>query len=312
MRIRSHVPVAALFMAFALSACGAKIVKNAPPPPTDRVLAEAASPQANAQLTWVLVSESPGSWAEEAVWDEYLVRVRNTGTAPITITGAVLEDSSGTPATPLDSRKELVKGSKQMARRYRDQDVTVYTGLGGAGMGTLGLASTASGTAYLSTLSMGLFGGASSSSLAFGTAFGLMATGPVLGTIGIVRASRARRMDKRIKTRATPLPVIVAPGEAVMLDLFFPISPAPNALTIGYRAGDVEERVVIDTRQALAGLHLPLPEGAVAAVPVRATTQTAATAAAMPVAPAASASGAAANAEASKAEAPKTGASSPS
>lgn len=311
MRIRSRVPAVALFMAFALSACGAKIVKDAPPPPTDRVLTEAASPQANAQLTWVLVSESPGSWAEEAVWDEYLVRVRNTGAAPITITGAVLEDSSGTPATPLASRKELVKGSKQMARRYKDQGMTVYTGLGGAGMGTLGVASTAGGVAYASTLSLGIMGGASSSSLAIGSALGLVVTGPVLGTIGIVRASRARRMDKRIRARATPLPVTVAPGEAVMLDLFFPISPAPNALTIGYRAGDAEERVVIDTRQALAGLHLPVPEGAVAAVPVQATTQTVATAAATPEPRAASASGAAANAEASKAEAPKAGASSP-
>ncbi|KQY50476.1 hypothetical protein ASD14_12250 [Lysobacter sp. Root494] len=294
-------------MALALSACGAKIAKDAPPPPTDRVLAEAASPQANAQLTWVLVSESPGSWAEEAVWDEYLVRVRNTSTAPISITGAVLEDSSGTPATPLASRKELIKGSKQMARRYKDQGVTVYTGLGGAGMGTLGAASTAGGVAYASTLSLGLMGGASSSSLAFGAAFGLIATGPVLGTVGIVRSVRASKMNKRIQARATPLPVTVAPGAAVMLDLFFPISPAPNALTVGYRAGDAEERVVIDTRQALAGLHLPLPEGAVAAAPVPVTTQAVASAAAMPEAPA----GAAASAEASQAEAPKAGASSP-
>src|SRR5687768_5903373 len=125
MRLRLHVPAAALFMALALSACGAKIVKDAPPPPTDRVLAEAASPQANVQLTWVLVSEGPGSWAEEAVWDEYLVRVRNTGTAPISVTGAVLEDSSGMPATPLDSRKALIQASKHVAQRYKDRGVPI-------------------------------------------------------------------------------------------------------------------------------------------------------------------------------------------
>jgi len=260
MNIRLHGAV--LLMALALSACGAKIVKNAPPPPTDRVVAEASSPHLQAQLTWVLVSESPGSWAEEAVWDEYLVRVRNISSLPVEISGVVVEDSSGQVAMTMDTRSALIKASKQTAKRYKEQGVAVYTGLGGAGMTALGMGSTVAGLAYGSTLSLGIMGGASSSSAALGTAAGLMVTGPVLGTVGVVRAVRAHKMDKRIRARHTPLPVTLAPGEEKMLDLFYPIMPSPNTVAITYRQGGAENRIEIDTRQALLGLHLPPAEPA--------------------------------------------------
>ena len=259
----------ALLLALGLSACGAKIVKNAPPPPTDRVVAEAASPQLQAQLTWVLVSEGPGSWAEEAVWDEYLVRVRNVSSQPLEITGVEAEDSLGAVATTMATRGELVKASRQTARRYKDQGVSVYAGMGGARMGALGLGSTVAGAAYASTLSVGFLGGASSSSLALGTAAGLMVAGPVLGTMGVVRAVRARKMDKRIQARRTPLPITLAPGEERMLDLFFPITPAPTRIAIAYRQDGADEVLAIDTREALAGLHLP-PTASVAEQPAAA------------------------------------------
>lgn len=252
MSIRLHATV--LLMALLLSACGAKIVKDAPPPPMDRVIAEAASPHARAQVAWVLVSEGPGSWAEEAVWDEYLIRVRNTSAAPLEVVGAVVQDSSGHDAAPLASRKELIQASKATARRYKEQGVSVYAGLGGASMVKLGAGSVAAGIAYPSLVA--------GSWTTVGVTLGLVVTGPVLGTIGFVRASRARKMDKRIHARQTPLPLTIPPGEEVVLDLFFPIMPAPNSVTIGYRQDGVENAVAIDTRQALAGLHLPPPDAA--------------------------------------------------
>ncbi|MFC5576899.1 hypothetical protein ACFPOA_02585 [Lysobacter niabensis] len=255
MNFRMHGAV--LLMALALSACGAKIVKNAPPPPVDRIVAEAGSPHMQAQLTWVLVSEGPGSWAEEAVWDEYLIRVRNTSSVPVEINSVVVEDSSGQAAVTMDSRSALIQASKQTAKRYKEQGISVYTGLGSAGMTALGVGSTVAGMAYGSTLALGFAGGASSSSLALGTAFGLVVTGPVLGTIGVVRATRAHKMNKRIQARNTPLPLALAPGEERMLDVFFPITPAPNRVSISYRQDDAEHRIDIDTRRALAGLHLP-------------------------------------------------------
>ena len=272
MKIRLHATV--LSMALALSACGAKIVKDAPPPPVDQVLAEAASPHLQAQLAWVLVSEGPGAWAEEAVWDEYLVRVRNTSTAPVDIAAVMLEDSLGHGVGTLDSRGDLIRASKQTARRYKAQGLAVHAGMGGAGMGALGVATTAAGVAYAGTLSLGLWGGVASSSAALSAAAGLLVGGPVIGTVGIVRAVRARKMDNRIQARRTPLPVTLAPGEERVLDLFFPITPAPGKVSIVYRQAGAEHHAEIDTRQALAGLHLPAPAAnAVAPAPSAAVTE---------------------------------------
>jgi len=271
MKFRLHVAV--LLMALTLSACGAKIVKNAPPPPADQVLAEAGTPHLQAQLTWVLVSEGPGAWAEEAVWDEYLVRVHNTSLAPVEISTVVVEDSLGHATATLESRPDLIRASKQTAKRYKAQGVSVYAGMGGASMGALGLASTAAGVAYASTLSLGLMGSAASSSAAIGAAAGLMVVGPVLGSIGIVRAVRAHKMDNRIHARRTALPATVEPGAEMLLDLFFPITPGPNKLSITYRQAGAEYRAEIDTRQALAGLHLP-PPALGAAAPAASTVAT--------------------------------------
>lgn len=255
MRIRLLCTV---MLALGLSACGAKIVKHAPPPPLDRTLAESSSPQLSANLAWITVSEGPGAWVEEAAWDEYFVRVRNTAAVPLTITGVEVEDSRGTVTGAMDTRPDLIKGSRETAKRYKDAGMKVYTGLGGGTLSSLGAASGVAGVAYGSTLSgVGLFGTAGSSSAALGTAAGLMIAAPVLGTMGVVRAVRARKVDRQIRQRSTDLPLTLAPGSEATLDLFYPVAPAPRSVTIAYSDGTTPQRLQIDTHEALAGLHLP-------------------------------------------------------
>lgn len=246
----------AVMLALGLSACGAKIVKHAPPPPLDQTLAESTSPQLTAKLVWITVSEGKGAWVEEAAWDEYFVRVHNTSAVPLEITGVEVEDSRGTVVGAMGTRSELIKGSRATAKRYKDAGVKIYTGLGGGTLTALGAGSGAAGVAYASTLSLGFLGGGSSSA-ALGTAAGLMVAAPVLGTMGVVRAVRARKVDRQIRQRSTDLPLTLAAGSEATLDLFYPIAPAPNAVTIAYRDGTAENRLQIDTRQPLAGLHLP-------------------------------------------------------
>jgi hypothetical protein len=90
-----------------------------------------------------------------------------------------------------------------------------------------------------------------------GTAAGLLVVAPVLGTVAIARAVRNHRVEKQIQARRTMLPVTIAPGEDVLMDVFVPIAPSPQAVRIAYHDGEAEGRLEIDTRQALAGLHLP-------------------------------------------------------
>ncbi|HJW46279.1 MAG TPA: hypothetical protein VJ484_07285 [Lysobacter sp.] len=224
-------------------------------------MAQSSSPHLAAKLEWVIVPGGPGAWVTNAGWDEYLIRVRNTSTAPVRIDGVEVEDSSGQSATPLDSRAALIKASRKTARRYRDEGVKVQAGMGGAALTAWGIGSTTAGLAYSSTLTLGIMGGGSSSA-AWGVAAGMVVVGPVLGTMAIVRAARNHKVEKQIQVRRTMLPVTVAPGEEVLLDVFVPIAPSPKAVRIAYHDGEAEGRVEIDTRQVLAGLHLPPPANA--------------------------------------------------
>lgn len=119
----------------ALSACGGgtKLVKHAEPlPQREQPLAIANDAALAAQLDWVLVRNGPGAWAKNADWDEYLINVHNSSTAPLQIRAVSVTDSNGHDATTLDDRKQLVKASKQTAKRYRQSGVKVMAGRGGA------------------------------------------------------------------------------------------------------------------------------------------------------------------------------------
>ena len=90
-----------------LAGCGgSRLIKNAKPPVTTQALVEAADSQLAARLDWVSVRNGPGAWAKNADWDEYLIRVRNLGDAPVRITSVVVVDCLDTrhfPAATADS-----------------------------------------------------------------------------------------------------------------------------------------------------------------------------------------------------------------
>ncbi len=147
MKVRA---LCAVLTAVGLCACGStKVVKHAPPPPVDQTMAQSSSPHLAAKLEWVIVPGGPGAWVTNAGWDEYLIRVRNTSTAPVRIDGVEVEDSSGQSATPLDSRAALIKASRKTARRYRDEGVKVQAGMGRAApLAAGGVGSTTAGLVY--------------------------------------------------------------------------------------------------------------------------------------------------------------------
>ena len=63
---------------FVLSGCGGtKVLKEAQPIQTTQPLATVSDQQVTAILDWVIVRDGPGTWAKNADWDEYLLRIRN-------------------------------------------------------------------------------------------------------------------------------------------------------------------------------------------------------------------------------------------
>ena len=256
-RIRTLFVAATL--ASTLAACGGtKLVKNAAPPPAPaQPLASASDAALDANLQWVIVRNGPGAWARNADWDEYLLQVRNRSDAPLVVTAVAVTDSLEHAAAPLGQRKALVKASKRVARDYMRAGVRVKAGSGSGAMIAAGVGATTVGMGIaVAQATSAMMGGAAATGAAGAVASGLLLGGPVLVGAGIVRAVRNSQVNKRIAQRSTTLPLTVAAGATVPVDLFFPLAPAPTQVRITYRDATGDHTLDLDTRTALAGLHL--------------------------------------------------------
>jgi hypothetical protein len=246
-------------LTFGLAGCGgSKLVRNAKPPVLGQPLVQAVDPALAAQLDWVIVRNGPGAWAKNADWDEYLIRVRNRGDSELRITGVSVVDSLGTVLAPATDRRKLVAASKDSVRRYKGSGLKVKAGLGGGTILAAGLGvSFGAGGAVAS-------GGAMLSGLAGAALFTMMAPG--FGVAGIVRAVHNSQVNSEIGRRQTSLPVTEPARGEQQLDLFFPLAPSPRRIEITYVDASGEHQLLLDTHQALAGLHLgPAPAAAVGA-----------------------------------------------
>ncbi|MCH8060446.1 MAG: hypothetical protein IIA11_08305 [Proteobacteria bacterium] len=247
--------ITAVVTALVLSACGGtKVLKDSQPLQATKSLAAASDQRVTAILDWVIVRDGPGTWAKNADWDEYLLRVSNSSDQPIQITGLIVIDSLDTRIEPAPGRKHLVKGSKLTARRYKDSGIKVKAGRGTGTMLVAGAAVTAVGVgAAYSAVLMGGFGTAGAGA---GAAGGLLLLGPALVVGGVVRGVRNSAVNKEIVQRQTPLPLQISAGEQLALDIFFPLAPSPRLVEIIYTDANGEHRLGIDTSAALHGLHM--------------------------------------------------------
>lgn len=242
-----------------LTGCGGtKVLKEPQPVQLENPLAVTADARMTATLDWVIVRDGPGTWARNADWDEYLLRVRNHSDRTLSIVEITVIDSLQTRVGPRSGRKQLVKGSKATARRYRDSGLPVKAGRGATTLIVAGTAVTAVGvaTAYAAAPAAILSG--TTSATAAGTAMsGLVLLGPAIAVGGIMRAANNSAVNTEIEKRQTILPLDVPPGQESSLDVFFPLAPSPVMIELVY-ADDAGRRhtVTIDTSATLDGLHL--------------------------------------------------------
>lgn len=242
------------FLVLFLGACaGSKVLRHPlPMPETGMPLERAARNGLELELTWVIVRDGPGSWARNADWDEYLLSARNVGNGPLTLIRVEVHDSQGVTAEPGQDRAELVKASKATAKRYREEGIEVRAGLGGATLAAAGGASYLAGSAVGVAVLTGSAGAG-----AAGVAIGALAAAPVLAGAGMVRGINNSAVNKALKARQTPLPVTLAPGDRIDLDLFYPIAPSPRLIRASYHyEGRPDAYLDIKQPASLAGLHL--------------------------------------------------------
>lgn len=240
-------------LALVLAGCGGtKILKEPEPVELEGPIAGGRDASVAAGLDWVIVRDGPGTWARNADWDEYLIRVRNVGDSDVKITNVLVYDSLDSPAEPIASRRQLVRESKAVTKRYKNEGLKVKAGLGG---GTLAVTAGAVAVGGLSTGAAAL--GATSSAAALGaTAVAAMAVAPVIAVGGVMRGVNNSKVSRRIEERSSELPIEIGVGEEATIDLFYPLSPSPLRMEINYSTPSNEQTLVIDTSVVLNGLHL--------------------------------------------------------
>ena len=248
-----------------LAGCaGTKVLDEPTLPPDRNPLAVARDRATTATLDWVIVRDGPGTWAKNADWDQYLLRLENRSTTDLRITEVYVEDSMGTKVFPGRDRKGLIAGSKQAADRYQDVDIKVK-----AGSGTAVMAATVMGTTLVggSVVGVGLAHTAFASLFGVSTSFGAAVTAAgaglvLVGPAMVIRNRRnQRKVDARIQDIRSRLPFPVEAGMVKRAALFFPISPSPRHIVISYRQGESTQTLRLETRESLAGLHLGRASG---------------------------------------------------
>lgn len=213
-------------------------------------LAQASDDSVQATLAWVIVRDGPGTWARNADWDEYQLVVRAAPDADVGLLGVVLIDNLGNRIEPMDTRRQLVDGTRSAQRRYAENGIEIRAGWNPTALAAAGAVAWYGVGAPLAIAAV------SGSTAAAGVALGAVVVAPVLVFSGVMRSVNNNRVDDEIQRRSTHLPSILSADEDTMIDLFFPVTPGPTDVEIIYSVNGIQHTVAIDTRVALAGLHL--------------------------------------------------------
>ena len=202
-----------------------------------------------------ILRNGSGSWARDAEWDEYLIRIRALSDEPIEIREIAIFDLLDQRIDARSERGELVDGTREIERRYEQSGQLVRAGgVNGwvVGAGVAGTAGLASAAAYSAAPT---FAGVA----AAGAAITVVASaGLVFAGAGVVRLVNNAEVNREIKRRQTTLPVALPRGAEASVDLFFPLTPLSGRTQVVYADRHGEHRLDINTRQALMAME-PAP-----------------------------------------------------
>ena len=238
-----------LILLVGLSGCGGtKVLKEPEPLVITQPLATASDQSLSAALDWVIFRDGPGTWAKNVDWDEYLIRVQNSGDDSLQITNIIVVDSLETRIEPRNNRSQLVKGTKETKRRYKGEGLKVKAGLSGTVLVGTGVV-VAAGTTGVGAAAMAGGGAAAG-------AAGVVLLVPVLAVGGVIRGVNNSKVNNQIEARQTLLPVVLQEDEEKGLHIFFPLSPSPGYIEFSYHDSGGDHTLIVDTLTALEGLHL--------------------------------------------------------
>ena len=191
-----------------LTGCGGtKILKEPEALAITQALASASDDALSVTLDWVIFRDGPGTWAKNVDWDEYMISIQNLDNESLQITDITVVDSLGTQIGPRESRKKLVKGTKETKRRYKGEGLKVKAGLSGGVLVGTGVV-VAAGTS-------GIGAAAAAGGGAAAGAAGVVLLVPVLAVGGIIRGVNNSKVNNQIESRQTTLPFVLDEREDV-------------------------------------------------------------------------------------------------
>jgi hypothetical protein len=240
---------------FALSGCVTRSYRLAPKsvaPAVALILSTTAPVGSGPEVTLqsVIIYRGPGSWKREALWDEYVISVRNMGDSALTVTQVSLQDGRGELLLPGDHPWKLERASKTWWQTNAVRQTGTYLALGaGAAVGA---------GAMMSAAFAGMWGGAvSGGTAAAGTvgAASLLALPVVAGGTVYMNLHRKSQVQDEFNRRRLVLPMTVAPGATMRGSCFFRVTPAPARLGLRFQRTEGMEETGIDLA-ALSGLHI--------------------------------------------------------
>lgn len=228
-------------------------------PPAVMLNVSAAQPPIEAVLHTVIVLGGPGSWKRAAYWDEYMVSFVNRGGDTVAIEWAALASRSGARAFAGVDPWAIEKQSHALGQKNyglgKDTAVQLGSGLAtvgvGAGLGFLW------GTAISSAGSAAMGGSALTAGGSAAVAAGGIVAVPafVAGSMALNKRSR-QEIERVFRRRQLTLPRNVASGETAEGSFFFPITPGPQRLTVGYKLADNPPCELVIDLAAISNLHL--------------------------------------------------------
>jgi len=232
--------------------------KNTPP---IRLLNIAFPPSASLQptLTALIIYGGPGSWKREALWDEYVITLENSGERPITVDFASLDDSAGTAYAAGNDPWALENQSKKLEKQYRNRGEAFMRAAGpgvlivGAGAATISAA--AGGTVFVSA---GMVGAAVATVVVLPVYY--------LTVVGINHYNK-KAVVAEFNRRRLPLPLTLAPGETRTGSLFYPMLRNPSSLELRWSSETVSAQATLPL-DFLNGLHVPSAPGEPVAQPL--------------------------------------------
>lgn len=239
-------------LTLALSGCGGpRVLREANALEESDPVALTSDSRLEASIERVIVRNGTGSWAADANWDEYHVRVRSLAEGELMVTGITVFDalenrieSSADRARLADATDEVRKRYEQeLARPEAERDHRLIGGVAGS--------VAAGGAAGVAVFGTGGFAGAATAAAA---ATAVVAGGAFLIGAGVLKATRNFHVSEELAKRQSALPFTIGNDPARVV-VFFPIVPRPSALEISYRRGDEERRLRMDTRAPLSRAH---------------------------------------------------------